>query len=83
MVVHPVQHAPRMPLSLPSSNEPPSPAVPAPPPASKAPLLNPDPVIDATLGIVVLQTFNRDGVVTSTTPSARQLESYRAAAGRT
>ena len=84
MMVNPIQPVTRAAPSLPSFNEPSSQVAPAVQQApSKAPLLNPDPVIDAGLGIVVMQYFNRDGVVTSTTPSPRQLGSYRMAAGRT
>ncbi len=46
------------------------------PSGSTAPLLNPDPVIDASLGIVVLQYFSNAGDLTQTFPSRQQLDSY-------
>jgi hypothetical protein len=46
------------------------------PSSSTAPLLNPDPVINPSLGIVVLQYFSRAGDVTKTYPSRQQLDSY-------
>ena len=50
---------------------------PAPSGASAAPLLNPDPVIDSSLGIVVLQYFSQAGDLTQTFPSRRQLDTYQ------
>ena len=54
-------------------------AVPSAPsaPARAAPILNPDPVINASLGIVVLQYFSNEGAVTQTFPSRRQLDQYQ------
>ena len=48
-------------------------------PALAAPvrLLNPQPVIDPALGIVVTEYFNRSGEMTDQYPSARAIDSYR------
>ena len=40
-------------------------------------LLNPQPVIDPALGIVVTEYFNRAGDLTSQYPTERMLDSYR------
>ncbi len=47
------------------------------PASSTAPLLNPDPVINSSLGIVVLQYFSQAGNVTQTFPSRQQLDTYQ------
>ena len=49
----------------------------APVPTSAAPILNPDPVIDSSLGIVVLQYFSQTGDETASFPSRQQLDSYQ------
>ncbi len=40
-------------------------------------LLNPQPVIDPALGIVVTEYFNRSGEMTRQCPSARAIDTYR------
>ncbi len=54
-------------------------SVPTPAPAPQVPtrLLNPQPVIDPALGIVVTEYFNRSGQMTDQYPSARALDTYR------
>ena len=46
-------------------------------PAAPVRLLNPQPVIDPALGIVVTEYFNRAGDLTSQYPTERVLENYR------
>ena len=46
-------------------------------PAAPVRLLNPQPVIDPALGIVVTEYFNRSGEMTDQYPSARAIDSYR------
>ena len=46
-------------------------------PAVPVRLLNPQPVIDPALGIVVTEYFNRSGEMTDQYPSARAIDSYR------
>ena len=83
MEVSPVQPAARAARSPAAPAETSAPAAPsASAAASKAPLLNPDPVIDASLGIVVLKYFSSNGDLTSTTPSPRQLAAYQIAANQ-
>ncbi len=53
------------------------PSAPSMPAQPAAPILNPDPVINASLGIVVLQYFSNEGAVTQTFPSRRQLDQYQ------
>ena len=49
----------------------------APPPQIPVRLLNPQPVIDPALGIVVTEYFNRSGQMTDQHPSARAIDTYR------
>ncbi len=53
--------------------------VPTPAPAPQVParLLNPQPVIDPALGIVVTEYFNRSGQMTDQYPSVRAIDTYR------
>ena len=53
------------------------PKQPAAAPAAPVRLLNPQPVIDPALGIVVTEYFNRAGDLTSQYPTERVLDSYR------
>ncbi len=46
-------------------------------PTAPVRLLNPQPVIDPALGIVVTEYFNRAGDLTSQYPTERALENYR------
>ncbi len=46
-------------------------------PTAPVRLLNPQPVIDPALGIVVTEYFNRAGNLTSQYPTERALENYR------
>ncbi len=46
-------------------------------PAVPVRLLNPQPVIDPALGIVVTEYFNRSGEMTEQYPSVRAIDSYR------
>ncbi len=46
-------------------------------PAAPVRLLNPQPVIDPALGIVVTEYFNRAGDLTNQYPTERALENYR------
>ena len=48
-----------------------------PAPAVPVRLLNPQPVIDPALGIVVTEYFNRSGEMTDQHPSTRAIDSYR------
>ena len=53
---------------------------PADPPAAKpgsVRLLNPQPVIDPALGIVITEYFNKAGRMTEQYPSAKAIDSYR------
>ena len=52
-------------------------AVKGPVPAVPVRLLNPQPVIDPALGIVVTEYFNRSGEMTEQYPSARAIDTYR------
>ncbi len=51
--------------------------VPAPAPQVPVRLLNPQPVIDPALGIVVTEYFSRSGQMTDQYPSARAIDTYR------
>ena len=46
-------------------------------PAAPVRLLNPQPVIDPALGIVVTEYFNRAGDLTNQYPTEKALENYR------
>ncbi len=52
-------------------------AAPVAAPQVPARLLNPQPVIDPALGIVVTEYFNQSGQMTDQYPSARAIDTYR------
>ncbi len=80
MTIAPLQPIPQIAGPVRPDGEPAAGVVPSAPsmPAQAAtPILNPDPVIDASLGIVVLQYFSQAGAITQTFPSRRQLDQYQ------
>ena len=70
MRITPVAAAAPIPAGAAAAAKEPVPAVPV-------RLLNPQPVIDPALGIVVTEHFNRSGKMTDQYPSAQAIESYR------
>ncbi len=52
-------------------------SVPAPVPQVPVRLLNPQPVIDPALGIVVTEYFDQSGQMTDQHPSVRAIDTYR------